>query len=119
MQANHQTCPQSFLSLNRLHTYERGTVYFYCNNFHCVEGLVLSKLSSSRIMEWFGLKVTFKVHPVPASLSLAGTPSTRPQAQSPVQPGFDHLQGLDIQDLSGQPVPVSHHPQSKGILPNI
>jgi len=38
-------------------------------------------------------------------------------AQSPVQPDFECFQGID--HLSGQPVPVLHHPQGKKFLPYI
>ncbi|EOB08416.1 hypothetical protein Anapl_06434, partial [Anas platyrhynchos] len=31
-------------------------------------------------------------------------------AQSPIQPGLEHLQGWGIHNFSGQPVPGPHHP---------
>ena len=37
-------------------------------------------------------------------------------AQSPIQPGLECFQGGGIHNLSGQPVPVSHHPPSKEFL---
>jgi len=38
-------------------------------------------------------------------------------AQSPFQPGLEHSQGGGIHNFSEQPVPVSHHLQSKEFLP--
>jgi len=40
-------------------------------------------------------------------------------AQGPIQPGFDHLQGRGIHNLSGQPVPAPHHSLGKEISPDI
>jgi len=40
-------------------------------------------------------------------------------SQSPVQPGLDCFQGWSIDHLSGQPVPVPHHPHGKEFLPYI
>ena len=40
-------------------------------------------------------------------------------AQSPIQPGLGHCQGWGSHSLSGQPVPVSHHPHSKEFLPYV
>jgi len=34
-------------------------------------------------------------------------------AQGPIQPGLEHLQGWGIHSLSGQPVPASHHLHGK------
>ena len=40
-------------------------------------------------------------------------------AQSPIQPGVEQFNGWGIHSLSGQPVPVPHHPQSEEFLPYI
>jgi len=37
-------------------------------------------------------------------------------AQSPIQPGLEHLQGGGIHSFSGQPVPVPHHRHSEEFL---
>jgi len=37
-------------------------------------------------------------------------------AQSPVQPGLEHLQGWGIHSFSGQPGPGPHHPHRKELL---
>ena len=37
------------------------------------------------------------------------TSNTNQAAQGPIRPGLEHLQGRGIHNLSGQPVPVSHH----------
>lgn len=36
-----------------------------------------------------------------------------------IKPGLDHLQGWSVHKFSEQPVPLSHHLQSKTFLPNI
>ena len=48
----------------------------------------------------------------------AGTPPARPGCSKPIQPGLECFPGGGIHNLSGQPVPVSHHPHSKEFLPN-
>jgi len=40
-------------------------------------------------------------------------------AQRHIQPGLECLQGWDIHNLLGQPVPVSHHSLSEKLPPNI
>ena len=40
-------------------------------------------------------------------------------AQSHIQPDLECLQGWGIHSLSGQPVPVHHHPLSEKLPPNI
>ena len=59
-------------------------------------------------MVWVGRDL--KDHLVPTPLPWAGTPSTRPGAQSPIQPGLEHCQGGGSHSFSGQPVPVPQHP---------
>ena len=39
-------------------------------------------------------------------------------AQSHIQPGLECLQGWDIHNLLGQPVPVRHHPLCEKLPPN-
>ena len=70
-----------------------------------------------RIIEWLRLEGTLKI--IQSQLPALGwLPSTRsgrpgPQPWPWAPPGMGHPQ------LSGQPVPVSHHPLSKKFLPNI
>ena len=69
-----------------------------------------------RIIESFELEGTLKgqlVQP-PAVNRDTTAPSG---AQSPIQPDLGCLQGWGIRHQSGQPVPVSHHPQCKNLLP--
>jgi len=40
-------------------------------------------------------------------------------AHSPIQPGLECFPGGGIHSLTGQPVPVSHHPHSEEFLPII
>ena len=40
-------------------------------------------------------------------------------AQSLIQPGLEHSQGEGIYNFSEQPVPVSHHPQSKEFFSSV
>lgn len=39
--------------------------------------------------------------------------------QSPVQPGFAHLQEWDIHSFPEQPIPVPYHLHNKKFLPNV
>jgi len=73
--------------------------------------LPLNPFLSHRNIECFGLERTFRGH-------LAQTPCSE-VAQSPVQPGFKCFQGWGLHYLSGQPVPVFHHPHDKKFLPYI
>ena len=59
---------------------------------------------------------------------LWGTPSPTPLpkqghleqvAQDLIQAGFEYLQRRRIPSLSGQPVPVLHHPQREEVLPRV
>ena len=40
-------------------------------------------------------------------------------AQSPIQPGLEHLQGQGTHNLSEQPVPAAHHSHCKELPPDI
>jgi len=40
-------------------------------------------------------------------------------AQGPIQLGIEHLQGRDIHNLSGQPIPAPHRSPGKELPPNI
>ncbi|KAK4823976.1 hypothetical protein QYF61_008595 [Mycteria americana] len=70
-----------------------------------------------RIVERFGLEGTFKGHLVQPRCNEQGHLQLDQVAQSPVQPGLECFQGWSIYHLSGQPVPVFHHPQCKEFLP--
>ena len=72
-----------------------------------------------RITEWFGLEGIFRGHPVqPPGNEQAHLPLDY-VAQSPIQPDLECFQGWGIYHLSGQPIPVPHHPHRKKFLPNI
>ena len=81
--------------------------------------LPLSGLPSHRIIEWFELEKTFKIMQFQPPCYRQGHLPLDSVAQSLSQPGLECLQGQCIHNLSEQPVPVSHHPQSKQFLPNI
>jgi len=49
---------------------------------------------------------------------LEGAPMIMP-VQGTIQPGLDHLQGLGIHNLSGQPIPAPHHSHNKEYPPDI
>jgi len=51
--------------------------------------------------------------PLPKQVHLEQT------AQDLVQVGFEYLQRRRIHNLSGEPVPVLHHPQSEEVLPHV
>ena len=72
-----------------------------------------------RIIEWFGLEGTFKGHLVQPPCNEQGHLQLDQVAQSPVQPDLECFQGWGIYHLSGQPVPVFHHPHCKKFLPYI
>lgn len=63
-----------------------------------------------------GWKETFIGHLVQISMQWAGTPSTRPAAQSPVEPGLEDIQGRGIYHLSEQHPTVFHHPYCKNVF---
>jgi len=67
------------------------------------------KLWCHRIIEQFGLEV----QPL---CSEQGHLALDQVAQSPVQPGLECFQGWGSNHLSGQPVPVPHHPHYKNFL---
>jgi len=53
-------------------------------------------------MGWFGLEGTFKDHLVQALSHGQGHLPLDQVAQSPIQPGLEHLQGGDIHSFPGQ-----------------
>ena len=72
-----------------------------------------------RIIESFGLEGTFKGHLAQPPCNEQGHLQLDQVAQSPVQPDLECFQGWGPHCLSGQCVPVFHHPHSKKILPSI
>ena len=72
-----------------------------------------------RITEQFELEGTFKDHLVQPPCSEQGHIPLDQVAQSPVQPDRECFQGGGIDHLSGQSVPVPHHPHGKKFLPYI
>jgi len=63
------------------------------------------------------LKGAFKGHLVQLPCNEQGHLSLDQVAQSPIQPDLQSYQGWSIYHISGQHVPVFHHPQSKEFLP--
>ena len=83
-------------------------------------GVLLTFINQDhRIIEEFGLEGIFKGHLVQHPGSKQGHVQLDQSAQSPVQPDFECLQGWGIDHLSGQPVPVLHHPHCKKFLPYV
>ena len=80
--------------------------------------LVFSFSQNQRIIECFGLEGTFRGHLAKPPCSEQGYQLGQ-VAQSIVQPGLECFQGWGLQYLSGQPVPVFHHPYGKKFLPYI
>jgi len=66
-----------------------------------------------------GVKRKLKHHLVPSPCHGQGHLPPDQVAQSPLQPGLDHLHGWSIHSFCGQPVPVPHHRLSKEFIPNI
>jgi len=63
-----------------------------------------------RLTEYLGSEGTFRHHPVQPPCSEQGHLQPDQVARSPIQPGLGCFQEWDIYHLSGQPVPVLHHP---------
>jgi len=72
-----------------------------------------------RITECFGLEGIFRGHLVQPPCSKQGHLQLDQVAQSAVQPGLECFQEWGLHYLSGQPVPVFHHPYGKKFLPYI
>jgi len=60
-----------------------------------------------------------KDHLVPTPSCRQGHLPLDQVAQSPIQPGLEGFQGGGIHNLSGQPVPLCHHPHCKEFLRNV
>ena len=73
----------------------------------------------NRIVECFGLEGTFRGQLAQPPCSEQGHLQLDQVAQSPIQPGFECFQEWGLHYLSGQPVPVFHHPYGKKFLPYI
>ena len=71
-------------------------------------------------MAWIGRDL--KDHQAPTPLPYTRPPTfrsgTRPGCPGPIQPGLEHFQGQDIQNLSGQLVSAPHHSLCKELLPD-
>ena len=70
-------------------------------------------------MQWFGLEGTFKGHLGQDPCNEKAHLQLDQVAQSPVRPDLEGSQGWGIYHLSGQPVPVFHHPHCKKCLPYV
>ena len=66
-------------------------------------------------MAWVGSNLSRSSSPTP-QLWAWGHLSLDQVTQSLVQPDLEHFQGWGIYHLSGQPVPVPHHPHRKEFL---
>jgi len=73
-------------------------------------------VDNHRIIECFGLEGTFRGHLAQSLCNEQGHLSLHQVAQSSVQPDLDCFQGWGIYHLSGQPIPVFHHPHYKKCL---
>jgi len=72
-----------------------------------------------RIIECFALEETCKGHLVQSPCSEQGHLQLDQVAQSPVQPDLERFHVWGVCYLSGNPVPVLHHPHRKKFLPYI
>jgi len=72
-----------------------------------------------RITESLELEGTFKGHLVQLPCNEQGHLRLDQVAESLVQPGLESLQGRGFYHISGQPVPVPHHPHCKRLFPYI
>jgi len=78
--------------------------------------LIALSTCSHSITEWFGSEGNFKAHCVQSPCHGQKYLSLDQVAQSPIQPELEYFQGWGIYHLSGQPVPVPHHPHCKKFL---
>jgi len=69
-----------------------------------------------RIIECFGLEETFRDHLAHPPYNEQGHLQRDLVAQSPVQPDLGCFQGCGLHCLTGQPMPVFHHPHGKKFL---
>ena len=69
-----------------------------------------------RITELLELEGTFKGHLVQLTCNEQGCAQLHQVVQGLIQPGLESLQGQDIH-ISGQPIPVPHHPHCKTLFP--
>jgi len=67
-------------------------------------------------MEWFELEGTLESHLVQLPCDEQVHLQPHQVAQSPIEPDLECLQGTGIHHLSGQPVPVPHHPYCKNFF---
>jgi len=77
---------------------------------------LLTEQQNHRTIECFGLEGTFRGHPAQPPFSEQGYLQLDQVAQSPVQPGLEGFQGWGLHYLSGQLVPVFHHPYHKNFF---
>jgi len=90
------------------------------NNVLNVQIVQVKEISpNQRIIECFGFEGTFRGRVAQPTCSEQGYLQLDQVAQSAFQPGLEHCQGGGIHYLSGQPVPVFHHPYRKKFLPYI
>ena len=68
-------------------------------------------------MAW--VEKDLKEHRVSTPCYVQGCQPPDKAAQSHIQPGLECLQGWGIHNLSGQPVPMCHHPLCEKLPPNI
>jgi len=74
-------------------------------------------ISNHRITESLELEGTFKGHLVQFLYIEQGHPQLDQVAQGLVQPHLECLQGQVFHHISGQPIPVPHHPHCKRLFP--
>ena len=74
-------------------------------------------------MEWLGLEETSRINKIQLPCHRQGCQALDQVldqiAQGPDRPSLKHLQGWGIHNLSGQPVPVPHHPLREKLPPDI
>ena len=78
--------------------------------------VIAGNLARDHIIEWLGLEGTFEGHLVQPHSNKQGHLQLDQAAQGPVQPHLERFQGGGIYHLSGQPIPVFHHPQCKKFI---
>ena len=77
---------------------------------------VTPRLWKHRITEWLGLEGPLKIIQLQSPHHEQERLSVDQFTPTSIQPGLEHLQGWGIHNLSGQPVPVPHHPYGKEFI---
>ena len=84
-------------------------IFYFSSSSRCAFSI---SLSSSQYHRMVWVRRDLQDHLIPKACYRQGHLPLDLVAQSPIQPGHECFQRGGIHNLSGQPVPVSHHPHN-------